>query len=278
MQFSEETMQQVQRIAPLPFDEFKHELAAFGFAQLDDVFDCDISGIDHHLSPFVNAVLVTRYPFLYPRSDWDDHDLWDGDDAYSYTLFGSIPDGWAYRFGLDLCEDVRTILLRSQYADALEKYRIAQIKEKFGGLRWYDECIMDDVYEDMFLLTYLYEYLSYHVCIECGSMSDVRMTHGYILPICETCLVRQSNVNFDRDKFLEWYADENNIAVDDIDYFSIPFSARNKYMEHKALERTHKLKQTFTDDVLQYKVNGEPFDCISWARNLNLQIVRFFDA
>lgn len=277
MLFSETTFQQVERIAALPYSEFKDELAAFGFKQLsDDLSDCDACCDKHHLTPFVNALLVTRYPFLLPRSVWDDNDLWDGNDAYTYTLFGGIPDGWCYRFGLDLCEDVRTILLTSSDKEALTKYRVVQIKEKFAGLRWYDEFVAEDVYHNMFMLTYMYELLSYHVCITCGSMNNMHFTRGYVLPLCEDCLMRTEYQHFDRDKFVKWYAEQNNLDVDSVKFWSIPFEARDEYMRLCIADTTRACKDTFMDALSSYTFDGKPFDCASWARDLNLQITRFF--
>lgn len=66
-----------------------------------------------------------------------------------------------------------------------------QVKEKFGGLRFYidgvdtDEKILDDVYR----LINNAEDESYRTCEFCGSTENVTQTRGWISTLCELCKI-----------------------------------------------------------------------------------------
>lgn len=120
-----------------------------------------------------NKELIERYPFLKPHCD--DYD-------YSWTELDFMPDGWRKAFGEMMCEELREELVKY---DFLDEYSIAEIKEKWGGLKWYDngyppESRIGDIIGK-------YETLSKNICIHCGK-PDVAMTgNGWILPLCEDC-------------------------------------------------------------------------------------------
>ena len=63
-------------------------------------------------------------------------------------------------------------------------FQIDQIKEKFGGLRFYysggDERING--------MVSLAESLSYQICEQCGSTKNVSQTIGWIATLCEDCM------------------------------------------------------------------------------------------
>ena len=50
-----------------------------------------------------------------------------------------MPEGWRKIFGIQMCKEIKRALLEDG-RKKLYKYRITQIKEKFGSLRWYDSC------------------------------------------------------------------------------------------------------------------------------------------
>jgi len=60
---------------------------------------------------------------------------------------------------------------------------ITQIKEKFGGLRFYYNG-GDDVIHGMVSLA---ENLSYEICELCGSTKNIMQTEGWITTLCEDC-------------------------------------------------------------------------------------------
>ncbi len=81
-----------------------------------------------------NRELVERYPFLIPRNVWTGEIARDYNPD-EYTTLDAMPDGWRAAFGEEMCEELRNELIRFDY---LDKYRVTQIKEKYGSLRWYD--------------------------------------------------------------------------------------------------------------------------------------------
>lgn len=120
-----------------------------------------------------NKILCDRYPFLLPNNDYHDK-------RYEWTLLDEMPAGWRKAFGKELCEDLREVLLKN---NLLHEYRVFEIKEKFGELRWYDNGENEEVYD----LLHDYAVISRNVCIMCGK-PDVPMTLGYwIYPACRKC-------------------------------------------------------------------------------------------
>jgi hypothetical protein len=60
----------------------------------------------------------------------------------------------------------------------------SQVKEKFGGLRFYVNGASDEQYS----LIHFTESLSYSVCEECGTMDKVSLRKdGWIMTLCDTC-------------------------------------------------------------------------------------------
>lgn len=82
-----------------------------------------------------NYFLIKKYPFLLCRNRWNGQTL---KDKYSFTELDDMPEGWRKAFGKKLCKDIKCLFVSSGHKDFIEKYRIVQIKEKYGQLRWYD--------------------------------------------------------------------------------------------------------------------------------------------
>ena len=125
-----------------------------------------------------NKKLVERYPFLLPRNRWTGKVSEDYD--YHYTELDAMPDGWRKAFGVQMCEDIREELIKADY---LDKYRITDIKEKYGSLRWYDfggtEKMMREIIPK-------YTRLSKYTCIHCGKPAT-KISLGWISPWCDDC-------------------------------------------------------------------------------------------
>ena len=102
----------------------------------------------------------------------------------TYTELDAMDKGWRKRFGIDICKDVKKSLLKNGGIKHLLKYRIMQIKEKFGRLRWYDE---NGTTEILSQIIPKYEELSYHTCISCGKPAT-KLTTGWICPYCDDCI------------------------------------------------------------------------------------------
>ena len=134
--------------------------------------------------------LCKRYPFLIIRN-------WRTDEPYGYefTYLNDMPIGWRCAFGIEMCEEIRQILVKANY---LNKYRVVQVKEKYAGLRWYDDGAPASIYRELQDVIVKYEMLSYRTCICCGHPAT-KISRGWISPFCDKCAERFS----DRLKFKE---------------------------------------------------------------------------
>lgn len=101
----------------------------------------------------------------------------------TYNELDAMDEGWMRAFGIDICKDVRKCLIKNGGFKLLFKYRITQIKEKFGGLRWYDAGCPRELYD----VIGKYENISFHTCICCGKPAKY-ITSGWICPYCEDCI------------------------------------------------------------------------------------------
>ena len=174
-----------------------------------------------------NKKLIERYPFLQCRNDWTGEII----EGYEYTYLDDLPEGWAKTFGLYLCEDLREALIA---ADFLNEYRVVQVKEKFGSLRWYDNGYPRD--SNVGKVIRKYETISEHVCVICGK-PDVKMVYsGWISPYCEDCW------NKGLDHQLEIFTDKDE-------------NWKRLYRERNSYEmKTNEEEGGRIPDVVQYQV------------------------
>ena len=129
-----------------------------------------------------NMTLCARFPFLMPR-DWDDEI--DVDYDYEWTYLDDMQEGWRDAFGVDMCTEIRDVL---EKYDCLKDYRVLQVKEKYGGLRWYDGGhIPRKASEEIDDIIERYEHLSYRTCVVCGRPAT-RITKGWVSPYCNHCI------------------------------------------------------------------------------------------
>lgn len=138
-----------------------------------------------------NKRLVEEYPFLIPRNRFTDEILDDYD--YTYTELDDMPDGWRKAFGEQMCAEIKEALGPDIY-----DYRIEQIKEKFGQLRWYDrnsDKNIDKIIDK-------YTKLSEHTCISCGAPAT-KVSLGWIDPWCDECASKMhgqfKSLNLEKD-------------------------------------------------------------------------------
>lgn len=125
-----------------------------------------------------NMRLIDKFPFLLPRNRWTDKIPEDYD--FSYTELDAMPDGWRIAFGKQMCQEIKDDLIRIGY---LDKYRISQIKEKYGILHWYDFGCSEKMLHEIIPK---YEELSKRTCIRCGKPA-VWVTTGWVSPYCDDC-------------------------------------------------------------------------------------------
>ena len=125
-----------------------------------------------------NKKLIEEFPFLLPRNRFTGEVI-SGYD-YEFTELDAIPAGWRKAFGLEMCREIKDCLVKNNYP--LDQYRIMDIKEKYGTLRWYDNGHPEGMDE----IISKYEDLSMCYCINCGNPTRY-VTKGYIYFICEQC-------------------------------------------------------------------------------------------
>lgn len=82
-------------------------------------------------------------------------------------------------------------LIRGLHENLLEidaDYRIGQIKEKFGGLRYYLDGIEGDT-EEAYRLIRAAEDVSFKICEDCGAPGDCKAHNGHwVRTLCPRCV------------------------------------------------------------------------------------------
>lgn len=138
-----------------------------------------------------NKKLFKRYPFLMIR-DWKtDEPIYP-----DFTYLDDMPIGWRKAFGIQMCEEIREVLIKGNY---LNNYRVAQVKEKWAELRWYDEGAPSSIYRELQDVIDKYTELSRKTCIYCGRPATTKLSCGWIDPFCTECA----------EKYLRSYTDIN---------------------------------------------------------------------
>ena len=129
-----------------------------------------------------------KYKFL----NWFDEKILDRLFPYpAYTEWDSLKQypGWYSKFGQELLDEIYRQLKKE---GLLYKFRIYDIKEKFGVLEIYTNRLSNDVCN----IISKYRNLSWDTCIHCGKPSEVYTT-SWISPYCNDCidkLKRKPNV------------------------------------------------------------------------------------
>lgn len=143
--------------------------------------DYDSSNLDEELTLIENTIieknkkLCEEFPFLIPTNRWTTKVPEDYD--YTSTEIDDMPYGWFKAFGMNMLRELKEAL-----GNSLNKYRITQIKEKYGGLRWYDAGCT----EEGFKVIHKYSRLSQITCIKCGKPAT-KISGGWISPYCDEC-------------------------------------------------------------------------------------------
>jgi len=78
-----------------------------------------------------------------------------------------------------------------EYREVKPVYQVvaSQVKEKFGGLRFY----IDGGDEVVHAYINFAEHLSYWICEHCGSTKEIGYTGGWIMTLCKTCAEKLEN-------------------------------------------------------------------------------------
>lgn len=86
----------------------------------------------------------------------------------TYNELYMMEDGWRKAFGIQMCREIKSELLRAGGRKMLMHYRIFDIKEKYGALRWDDNGAPFGVHK----VIAKYEYISERTCAVCGRPAD----------------------------------------------------------------------------------------------------------
>lgn len=128
------------------------------------------------------------------------------DPAIKEDIELRTPDGW---YGLasppgwdDLVSELHQHLVSID-----PDYCVFQIKEKFGGLRYYFSTENRATTRDMYDAVRVAELLSYRICQDCGERRVGRVTTaaiGYwIVTLCDECRTRRIKKRDEQKKLLE---------------------------------------------------------------------------
>ena len=122
----------------------------------------------------------------------------------TYTELDAMPKGWREAFGIQMCKELKAALKDGK---CLKNFRITQIKEKFGTLRFYVNYGTDDVYS----IIHKYEHISWYTCVECGKPAYY-INDGWVLPYCEK---HAENGTKERRDFYGWTKSKYKIKGSD---------------------------------------------------------------
>lgn len=165
-----------------------------------------------------NKKLIARYPWIRPV-DWN----WNRIKSYSFTMYDDVPEGWRRAFGRIMLEDYREVLLRHGF---INEFQWIQVKEKYGTLRLYSNGAPDEVLE----LEHKYDYVSGHICINCGRINVPTLTDGWVEPLCRECY------NKGIEKQRRWH----NKNYGDRDFTYTPYEDVHKVMYEIEMVVTYK--------------------------------------
>ncbi|MCR5735764.1 MAG: hypothetical protein K6G22_14245 [Lachnospiraceae bacterium] len=140
-----------------------------------DLLSLDLKDEDARID--LNKRLIKRYPFLEIKG-WISSEPSD----FKSTFLDCMPVGWRKSLGIPLCEELRKEILRID-SSLLNTYRVYQVKEKFGTLRWYADSYSDQMKD----IRTKYEDISRYTCIVCGKINVPIFNDGYISPFCIEC-------------------------------------------------------------------------------------------
>lgn len=132
------------------------------------------------MKPELQDKLVRKYPKIF--------EMVGSTPQESCMCWGiDCGDGWYWLID-KLCEELQNSIDKTYPASP--QVVAAQVKEKFGGLRFYINGGTDEQYGAI----HFAESLSYYICEECGSLENVSRTEkGWIRTLCEKCKGKEND-------------------------------------------------------------------------------------
>ncbi len=111
-----------------------------------------------------------------------------------------VGNGW-YNIVYDLCSKINNKLSD----DEKEKFIVTQVKEKFGGLRFYTNLVNDEV-EKLIIEA---EEKSFKTCEKCGKVGKKRLDLGWVKCYCTYHYLLEKSLRrmfgrYYRSKFYSW--------------------------------------------------------------------------
>ena len=103
-------------------------------------------------------------------------------------MYWGIETGTGWYWLIDnLCSCIQSYI----DANKKEQVEVVQIKEKFGGLRYYINR-SDDLINGMIWLA---EHCSWNICEKCGTTHNITHTKGWIKTLCKECVNKRGNLD-----------------------------------------------------------------------------------
>jgi hypothetical protein len=117
--------------------------------------------------------LFDRFEFFHPELS----------PAENLMCFGfECSDGW-FDLIWKLCENIETSLKgQTDWNPTIPPFRVIQVKEKFGGLRFYTNWGNDEIFKHINEA----ESKSHKTCEMCGKFGKVRRD-GWVKTLCDEC-------------------------------------------------------------------------------------------
>lgn len=145
-----------------------------------------------HFSRFIKIVHAKWLLNIINILDWiHDYPLQLIHCIPTYTKLDMMPDGWRKAFGIQYMEELKKQLIKDKM---LFKWRIMDIKEKWGELQLYCNYGSDELYK----IISKYENISSKTCIICGKPAT-KISTGWISPFCDDCIGDRHSVNIGED-------------------------------------------------------------------------------
>lgn len=123
--------------------------------------------------------LIAKYPKIFQQYEGN---------PYEVNWYG-VPEGWLSVID-KLCGSIQSYVDNTTiYEDGGKRHTpqpvCIQMKEKYGGLRFYVDN-SDERVEGMIRMA---EYICDNTCEGCGSEKDLGVTRGWISVLCRTCAI-----------------------------------------------------------------------------------------
>jgi len=121
------------------------------------------------------------FKYLYLEEDDIPNDF-DDRMGLPIELFGIECDNGWFTLIDTLCNTIKNICQKS------DTPKVHQIKEKYGGMRFYIGSMSKDTYKQIHGAIMLAENMSYKICEKCGTTNNVKLDEsGWIRTLCEDC-------------------------------------------------------------------------------------------